>query len=271
MSGLDMTKRAEQGKEVVLNMIKSAGIEKQKAKVMLCIDFSGSMSGVYARQIVQQTVERLVPIAMAFDDDGDMEVYVFSTGVDQAVSVSLKNLAGYVQREIVNKNSWGGTNYAPAIKQIMADFIGDSTNVVQQTTTITKESKGFFGLGKKTTSETIVNGTKAKIPGYVIFITDGDNGDKAATEQAMIEASKHGVFFQFVGLQTGSSTFPFLEKLDTLQGTHIDNSNYFAMKEDDLTKSSDVTLYGKLLKEFMTGDGKNQAWVKKAKANDIIE
>jgi len=227
-------------KRMVFNLAKEKGIENQKAQICVCMDISGSMEPLYRSGFVQRTIERLVPIAMQFDDNGEMELYLFESGAKKHNNnITINNVSGIVQREIINRYSFGGTNYAPPIKMILKDYV--------------KTSGGLFGFGKKK-SETM------KYPVYVIFITDGQNSDEQQTEDILKEASSDGVFFQFVGI--GKANFPLLERLDTLSGRFIDNANFFPIR--DLDATPDTELYSKLLGEFPD-------WLKLAKQHNLIQ
>lgn len=237
-------------KEVVLDLTKKSGIEGQVARVMLCIDRSGSMSELYRDGTVQKVISRLVPIAMAFDDNQEMEVVVFDDEAQTVKSVTTSNLDNYVQK-VLNKLDFGGTNYAPAIKEVMK-LHGTPYSIGAE---IVGFIKSIFGKKKE------VESVKVDIPTYVIFITDGENFDERETESVLIEASKQGIFFQFVGI--GGSRFPQLERLDTMEGRFIDNANFFSISTKDLVSLPDNQFYSKLLYEYPD-------WVKLAKSKNII-
>lgn len=225
-------------KEIIFNISKTKGIENQKAQVVVCMDISGSMNSLYSSGFVQRVLERLVPVAMQFDDNQEMELYLFESGCRKHHNnISIKNVDGIINREILGKYAFGGTEYRPPINMIKNDFVGS-------------ESKKWFSSAPK---------VKLKYPVYVIFITDGDNSDKSETEKALKEISNYGVFFQFVGI--GSASLDFLQKLDTMSGRFIDNANFFQV--NDLDRMSDNDLYSKLLGEFPD-------WLTIAKQKDLI-
>jgi hypothetical protein len=221
-------------KAVVEQVSLEKGIGNVKAQVVLALDISGSMSGLYHNGYVQQVLERIIPIAMQFDDNQSFELYLFSNGVKKADDVTLNNIIGFVQDRILRKYFFGGTEYAPCIDKIVKDYVPTS---------------GLF----------VKKAKNVEAPVYVIFITDGNNEDHFEAEKALINASEHGIFFQFVGM--GSARFSFLEKLDDLPGRFIDNANFFAV--NDLTKISDQELYSKLLNEF-------PSWLQLATGKGII-
>jgi len=217
--------KIEERKQSVINLKKNKGIETQKAQVVLCLDYSGSMDGLYRSGVVQETLERVLPLGLAFDDNGEVDFYLFESGIRKMPSnITLGNIDGYINEKVMNKYSMGGTNYAPAINAIVNEFA--------ETT-----KSGFFGSSKP---------KQLDLPVYVIFITDGENYDERDAERAMIEASKHGIFFQFIGI--GNSSFPFLEKLDDMPGRVIDNADFFTVR--DLKNTSDDDLYKKMMTEF---------------------
>ncbi len=76
----------------------------------------------------------------------------------------------------------------------------------------------------------------------VMFITDGDNADKAEAINITKDASKFPIFWQFIGI--GRARFSFLEKLDDLTGRYVDNADFF-----EVNNALDIT-YKQLLNEF---------------------
>lgn len=221
-------------KQIVLDLKKDLNITNEKAQVVLALDFSGSMSSLYSNGSVQELLERLLPLALQFDDNGSIDFFLFHDGVIPEEDITLKSIDGLANK-VRSRHSMGGTNYAPVINDIVNKFAGS----------LVSKAKGFLGglFGK---SSTTVEKTKLEHPVYVIFITDGVNDDKSDAELAIRNASNNGIFFQFVGI--GGASFPFLEKLDDLSGRVIDNANFF--KTPDLSKVSDQDLYRLLLTEF---------------------
>jgi len=236
---LDLVKLRER-KESVLNLKKDMGLGSQKAQVVLALDYSGSMGSLYANGTVQDTVERILPLGLAFDDNGEVDFYLFENGsVKLPENITLKNLDGYIQNKVIGKYSMGGTNYAPVLREIQRDFAP-------------KKQGSFLGLG----------GTpgKMKDPVYIIFITDGDNFDRSETEDIVRSMSEQGFFIQFVGI--GRESFSFLQKLDDLKGRKIDNANFFSIS--DIKNFPDSQLYPSLMNEF-------PGWVAQARNLNLIK
>lgn len=209
-SKINLVKEREQ--KVKISLEKKT-TEQIKAKINLAIDVSGSMGFLFRNGKVQEIVERIFPIASAFDDNQELDVWLFENGYRRLPSVTINNFAGYVSKEIISKNYvGGGTSYAP--------FLSD-----------------IFKTDKN-----------SKIPVFNIIITDGDTNDETKSEDVIRKASEYPLFFQFVGI--GSEEFSFLQKLDNLDGRKVDNANFF--KLNDITAIPDSELYDRLLNEFPT-------------------
>ena len=224
-------------KNNVIDLKKKSGLGvDSKAQVVLALDFSGSMFHLYNNGTVQDVVEKILPFGLAFDDNGEVDFYLFDDKSRKLPeNITLKNLDGYIKNKVINKYDMGGTNYAPVLNRIYKDFAA---------------KKGMFGFGKA---------SKMDVPVYVIFITDGNNYDKSETEEIIRTMSKEGFFVQFIGI--GREQFTFLDKLDNLTGRHVDNVNF--LKIDNISTCTDDQLYSGLMKEY-------PEWVQKAKQLNLI-
>ena len=201
------------------------------AKVVVVLDYSGSMSKLYSNGTVQKTINRLVPLGLTFDDNGSIDVFLFQDDYRKLPDLNLSNYENYV-RDVVNTAgySMGGTRYAPVIKAIIE---GNSYKQIN-----------FYGLGMKTvTTEPIVDDGD---PTFVLFITDGENSDKPASDEIIKKSSDLNVFIQFIGI--GDEKFQYLIALDDMPGRKRDNTGFSKM--EDLDKASDNELYLNVLEQF---------------------
>lgn len=214
LSKEERIKKINLNKEVVVSLVKEIEIlNNQKAHVGLVLDYSGSMHRLYQNNTVQDIIERIVPLAMQFDDNNEMKLWLFNDKFYRAGVVNLNNFYNLIENKIINNYDMGGTLYAPVISDIVSYYI--------------KENKD-------------------NLPIYIIFVTDGDSHDHNLTEDMIKGASRFPIFWQFIGI--GEENFNFLEKLDILEGRYVDNANFF--KIEDISNISDENLYKKLLKEF---------------------
>lgn len=200
-------------KEVTTLCLEKPELTNLKSRVALVLDYSGSMISLYKNGTVQSVIERILPIAMQFDDNAELDLWIFENGFNRLGGITKSNFYGYVKNKIMSKYSMGGTQYTPVMKDIAQKYINEEPS---------------------------------SIPNYVIYITDGDNSDKSATTEFMKNISNKPIFWQFVGL--GSDSFAFLEKLDDMGGRYVDNADFFKIK--DINKISDKELYNNLLNEY---------------------
>ena len=203
----------------VIDLSKKAKIELEKkglrgikSQVVLVLDISKSMNRLFKEGVIQELVKRILGLALNFDDDGSIDLMLFGTRAYQLPSVSLDDLDGYVDREIMaNYRIIEATKYATALNLIKDKYKGNQDD-----------------------------------PVFVIFITDGNNSDKKESTELITKLSKESIFIQFVGI--GKETFPYLKKLDELPNRFLDNAGF--MHVNDISSIDDSSLYGRLLNEY---------------------
>lgn len=192
-------------------------LEKKKltevvSKVALVVDISGSMSERYMNGSVDMIVSKTVPLAIQFDDDGELDFWYYGTTCKRMPSITLENYKQAVPKNHrMLMNSLGGTNNEPKVMKEVIDEYKDS-----------------------------------KIPAYILFITDGGISKVGQIKKLLIESSNYPIFWQFVGV--GGVGYSILRELDTLKNRKVDNTNFFAI--DDFRTIPNDNLYEKLLNEF---------------------
>lgn len=214
---IDMSKHTENLNTVLIDMSKSGktNMANHTARVAVAMDYSGSMSNMFANGSVQDVITRLLPIALKFDDNGELESWLFSEGYERMAPVTASNYEHYVKDVMMRARMYmGGTNYAPALKDIV---------------------KYYKDKHPSTT------------PAFVMFITDGDNWDEGATNTIIRELSNYNMFVQFVGIGNGSN-FNYLRELDNLSGRKHDNTGFIAVR--DMNKMDDQQLYTEMLRQY---------------------
>lgn len=208
--------KAEYGLEshiVRLKKEKNIDLSTHRARVFVVIDRSGSMRTLYRSGAVQEVLTRLLPLALKFDDNGELEVYIFNNHYTKMPSMNLDNYENYVEEEILMNGfgPYGGTSYSPVIDRTISDYNDGSP-----------------------------------YPAFGIFITDGENDDTFSTDAAIRKSSRFKIFYQFVGI--GNEKFRYLQKLDDLDGRTVDNTAF--IKVDDFSRLDDEQLYNKLLEQY---------------------
>jgi hypothetical protein len=154
-----------------------------------------------------------LPLAVHFDDDGELDVWAFASKVVVLPAVTLNNYSDFINTAENGWRNWGlmSINNEPAVIQ-----------------------------------KVIAHYQKTQIPVFVIFISDGGISQNKAIKQLITDAAHLPIFWQFVGI--GGRNYGVLEQLDTLAGRVVDNCGFFAL--DDLNSISEQELYDRLLSEF---------------------
>ena len=215
---VSLEKKLEKAPKLV-SLAKPLGVELKKrnletlvARVGLVMDISGSMTARFKNGTVQEIVNKTLPLAVQFDDDGELDCWYYGTTARRMDSVNLGNYTEAVPKDWKHLMlDLGGCNNEPVVLRMVLDTYRDT-----------------------------------KLPVYVLFITDGGVSKKSEIQKIITEASKLPIFWQFVGV--GGSGYGILEKLDSMKGRYVDNAGFFAL--DDFKKVSNEELYARLLEEF---------------------
>lgn len=214
---IDMSKHTENLETVLIDMSKNGktNMAEHTARVAIAMDYSGSMSAMFECGDVQEVVTRLLPIALKFDDNGELESWLFSNGFERLEPATINNYQNYVRNVMLKaRMEMGGTNYTPVLKDMVRYY---------------------------------KNKHPSEIPAFIIFITDGDNWDTYETDQIVRELSNYNIFVQFVGIGYDCS-FNYLRKLDNLSGRTHDNTGFIAV--EDMNEMNDQQLYTEMLRQY---------------------
>lgn len=216
---ISLEKKIQEGAPKLISLVKPLKVELEKrklldvvARVALVMDISGSMYSAYNNGTVQEVVNKILPVAVQFDDDGELDFWYYGSTCERRPSVNMKNYEQAVPEKwgkLMYK--LGGGNDEPVVmKEVIAEY---------ETSTL---------------------------PAYVVFVTDGGIYKTDAIKRLLIEASYLPIFWQFVGVS--GSGYGVLEELDNMSGRYVDNANFFAL--DDFRRVSNEELYSRLLNEF---------------------
>lgn len=255
------TTTIQQKQGIAEQILSTKGISGQKAEIILAMDYSASMARRYQNGMVQRTMERFLGLGLAMDDNGKVDAMIFNDNITVLTPITQGNIADYVNREILSKGYRmdSGTKFAPVLGRVLNSFGGARIG----NDTVAYEGKlgviaNLFGVRKKVYAVKPI--ASFQYPKFVIIVTDGENEDKADTEEALTILSNYGVFVQMIGLGEGS--FSNLKKLDDLKNRMLDNANFFkAPNVDDVT---DETFYKLIQSEF-------PIWVPLAKKEGLIK
>ncbi len=220
---ISLEKAEKTGNASIIDLTKKSLVQLEKknlldvqVRVALVLDASGSMNHQYHNGDVQKVVDRLMPLAINFDNDGSFECWAFAQYTTQLDDVTLSNVNQFIE---TTKRGWRNWQVGARINEEIP-AIEAVINYYQQ-----------FNDG---------------VPVYVLFISDGGVGSGRQMQKVLTQAAMLPIFWQFVGI--GGRNYGVLEKLDDMTGRIVDNCNFFAL--DRITSISDERLYELLLEEF---------------------
>lgn len=205
------------------------GLEGEPIAVYLVLDRSGSMDfrsrNHYRHGHVQHFAERILGMAVHFDDDGSVPVVFFDDTLKGLDDLNLRNYQGKIQKAHEKLGGMGGTDYAVAMDAVVEHYRRSGKTV----------------------------------PALVVFQTDGSPWDKQAAAQRICQYANLPIFWQFVGFgedreydYDDEDGLGFLQRLDDIpvpQYRPIDNSDFFPVGTDP-TAMRDSELYNRLMTEF---------------------
>lgn len=235
MSIFDLQKR----QETVQFVLEKRNLAKPPAmRVGVALDVSGSARDLYMSGIMQATIDRLVPIGMRFDDNGEIDVWSFDSSCNQLASVSKHDFDGYIQRAIINNKSiskWGGTEYGNPMQDMLNFYFGAPSVAAKASGFLNK----LLGAGKPMDAKPAANPADQNKPVMAMLITDGANSDRAEALRLVQASQNKPIYWQMIGVGSPSE-FSFIKNM-------ADDYNNVGFVQLSSLNISDEQLYDALL------------------------
>ncbi|MFE1287713.1 VWA domain-containing protein [Streptomyces sp. NPDC058751] len=244
---VDMRKRLSLRKEQVAVSLRKHGAVDVRARVILVLDASGSMSLLYSKGVVVDVVERMAAVAAQLDDDGEMQAWTFASNPARLPDLALGDLPEWLERHVRVGELTLFRRKKPKKGLLPGQVDMRAVGIQNEEQKVIAEVRAF------------VREHPAADPTLVLFFSDGGVYRNKEIEKELREAVDEPVFWQFVGL--GRSNYGVLERFDTLPGRRVDNVGFFAV--DDISDVPDPELYDRLLSEF-------PSWTREARRLGII-
>ncbi|WP_414443756.1 VWA domain-containing protein [Burkholderia sp. 22PA0106] len=171
-------------------------------RVGAALDMSGSAAPLYESGIIQETHDRILGIALKFDDNGEVDTWTFTEGFDRLPTATPDNYGSYIGEHVLNGpiKKWGGTRYAPVM--------GDIVDFFFRTPQPRSEPKrgGFlsrlFGGGDTMPAAPAASPEGAHLPAWVLFITDGQNPsqDRDRVRRLLADSQHFPLYWSLIGV-----------------------------------------------------------------------
>lgn len=126
------------------------------------------MSGFYRSGAIVTLVQRILALGLRFDDDGEIDVFLFGADAHDYGSVGVEDYRHFAPTMQHRYPLEGGTNYGRAIALIRRHYQRD------------------LQAGRQ--------------PVYVMFVTDDETQDRAESKRQIWDASREPIFWQFMAL-----------------------------------------------------------------------
>ena len=185
--------RLEARKALVAATLARQGAGEVRARVVLVLDASGSMSLSYIDGVVARIVERVAAIAAQLDI-GVMPVWKFADTAARLPDLHVDQLQNWIGG--LDYHGVGLQNDEPAAIRAVLEHVASHND-----------------------------------PTLVLFFADGDVRRNTQTSIALRTAASKPVFWQFVGL--GPADFTRFAKLDTMKIRKVDNCGFAALRDPD--------------------------------------
>ncbi|MFD3807830.1 VWA domain-containing protein [Streptomyces sp. NPDC058619] len=243
----DVRERLSLRKRQVAVSLSKRGVTGLSARVVLVLDASGSMAGLYRRGTVARVAERMAAVAAQLDEDGEMQAWTFASHPARLPDLTIGALPEWLRLHVRGGEFSLFGRRKPPKGLVPGQVDMRAVGIGNEEQKVIAEVRAF------------VRDHPVPEPTLVLFFSDGGVYRNDVIERELRAAVEEPVFWQFIGL--GRADYGVLERFDTLPGRRVDNVGFFAV--DDIETLSDPELYDRLLSEF-------PSWIQDARRAGIL-
>lgn len=205
------------------------------ARVVLVLDASASMAGLYASGAVADVVERTAAVA-ALLGEGRMAAWTFASHPARLPDCVVGGLPQWLRLHV------------------RAGQLALLGRPRRRTRGLDPEQIDMRCVGVRNEEHKAIAQVRAyvrerpvPVPTLVVFLSGGGVHRDAEIERQLAEAADEPLFWQFVGLDR-TADYGALARAGQPAGGGVGNAGFFAV--DDVTRTSDAELYDRLLCAF---------------------
>ncbi|KVD82187.1 VWA domain-containing protein [Burkholderia ubonensis] len=212
-------------------------------RVGAALDISGSAKALYKSGVIQETHDRILGIALKFDDNGEVDTWTFTEGFDRLPTATPDNYGAYITDFVLNGDidKWGGTQYAPVMNDIVDFFFRAPEPAPRREAKRGFLSRLFGGADDAPAPPSAPVSVNGHLPAWVLFVTDGQNpkNDRKRVRQLLAESQHYPLYWSLVGVGDPSE-FDFLEEV----ADEMPNVGFLHLESLDV---SDEQIYEQLI------------------------
>ncbi|KVM69062.1 Tellurium resistance protein [Burkholderia ubonensis] len=212
-------------------------------RVGAALDISGSAKALYKSGVIQETHDRILGIALKFDDNGEVDTWTFTEGFDRLPTATPDNYGAYITDFVLNGDidKWGGTQYAPVMNDIVDFFFRAPEPERKREAKRGFLSRLFGGADDAHAPPSAPVSANGHLPAWVLFVTDGQNpkNDRKRVRQLLAESRHYPLYWSLVGVGDPSE-FGFLEEV----ADEMPNVGFLHLESLDV---SDEQIYEQLI------------------------
>ncbi|AOJ73837.1 Tellurium resistance protein [Burkholderia ubonensis] len=212
-------------------------------RVGAALDISGSAKALYKSGVIQETHDRILGIALKFDDNGEVDTWTFTEGFDRLPTATPDNYGAYITDYVLNGDvdKWGGTQYAPVMNDIVDFFFRAPEPARKREAKRGLLSRLFGGADDAPAPASAPPPANGHLPAWVLFVTDGQNpkNDRKRVRQLLAESRHYPLYWSLVGVGDPSE-FGFLAEV----ADEMPNVGFLHLESLDV---SDEQIYEQLI------------------------